>query len=211
MTHPVLRAVVLLSAFGAFPLALRAETPRVAIRIYDVAPAGPEMRTAAMHTASAIVRQAGVTVEWMDCSAGGAHHPCRTVPDVRELVVRIMPVPENGTDRSRDALSIRRMAGIGDQQLGFAAVGDASRSGILATVYLGNVQIVARNSGVSSGELLGRAIAHEVGHLLLPGGGHSPSGLMRAPWVYEELTENRREDWLFSPQDEHQLRAALAR
>ncbi len=54
--------------------------------------------------------------------------------------------------------------------------------------------------------LLGRAIAHEVGHLLLPGGRHSPSGLMRAPWVYEELMENRREDWVFSPQDGRQLR-----
>jgi hypothetical protein len=120
-----------------------------------------------------------------------------------------MPVPENGAIRSRDALSIRGMAGSGDQQLGFAAVGDESRSGILATVYLENVQLVARKSGIGSSELLGRAIAHEVGHLLLPGSGHSSSGLMRAPWAYQELMENRREDWVFSPRDGRELRAAL--
>jgi hypothetical protein len=90
-------------------------------------------------------------------------------------------------------------------------VGDPSRRGILATVYYESVRVVAQSSGVVPSKLLGRAIAHEVGHLLLPGGGHSPTGLMRAPWAYEELTENRREDWLFSPMDGRQLRVAAGR
>lgn len=178
--------------------------------MYDVAGAGPDVRAQAMRTAASIVDQAGVPVRWMDCSLGGADHPCRSVPGARELVVRIMPVPETGARRSRDALSIRGLRGVTDQQLGFAAVGDGSRAGILATVYFENVQLVARNSGVLMSRLLGRAIAHEVGHLLLPAAGHSPSGLMRAPWVYQELTENRREDWVFSPSDGRLLRAALS-
>jgi hypothetical protein len=97
-----------------------------------------------------------------------------------------------------------------DRQLGFAAVGDESRAGILATVYYESVETVARSSGLTISRLLGRAIAHEVGHLLLPGGGHSPSGLMRAPWAHQELMENRQEDWVFSPRDGRLLRAAVS-
>ena len=145
----------------------------------------------------------------MDCSRGGADHPCRTVPGARELVVRIMPVPEREAIRSRERLVDTRAS-----RVPLISSWDSPRwasrrgAGILATVYYESVLAVARNSGVATSKLLGRAIAHEVGHLLLPGGGHSPSGLMRAPWAYEELTENRREDWLFSPQDRRELRAA---
>jgi hypothetical protein len=35
--------------------------------------------------------------------------------------------------------------------------------------------------------LLGATIAHEVGHLLLPDGSHSPNGLMRGAWGDREL------------------------
>jgi len=211
MSHSVLRAVVALSTLAAASTQLHAEAPRLVIRMYDVAAVGPGVRAEAMRTAADIVDHAGVMVAWMDCSLGGADHPCRTVPGARELVVRIMPAPDAALSRSREALSIRAFSGAVDLQLGFAAVGDPTRWGILATVYYESAQSVARNSGVPASRLLGRAIAHEVGHLLLPGGRHSPSGLMRAPWVYEELVENRQEDWVFSPQDRRQLRAAVAR
>jgi hypothetical protein len=209
MTHLVVRAAVLLVLVVAPKLVFAGE-PRIVIRMYDIAGAGLEVRAEAMRIAASIVDHAGVTVRWMDCSRGGADHPCYTVPGARELVVRIMPTPETRTGRSREALSIRGMTDGADRQLGFAAVGDQSRAGILATVYYGSVEAVARSSGMATSRLLGRAIAHEVGHLLLPGGGHSPSGLMRAPWAFEELTENRREDWVFSPADGRQLRAAVS-
>jgi hypothetical protein len=210
MTHPVFRAAVLLVAFATLvsPCAALAQEARILIRMYDVAATGPELRAEAMRTAASIVSDAGVAVRWMDCSRGGADHPCRTVAGARELVVRIMPVPENGVSRSRQALSIRGISGATNQQLGFAAVGDPSRRGILATVYYESVRAVAQSSGVVLSRLLGRAIAHEVGHLLLPRRGHSPTGLMRAPWAFEELTEDRREDWVFSPMDGRQLRVA---
>lgn len=215
MTHNVSRAAAVLVAIAsaaafAIPRPAFAEEHRIVIRMYDIAGAGAEVRAEAMRVAASIVDDAGVAVRWTDCSRGGADHPCYTVPGARELVVRIMPTPATRTGRSREALSIRGMLDGADRQLGFAAVGDESRSGILATVYYESVEAVARSSGVTTSRLLGRAIAHEVGHLLLPGGGHSPSGLMRAPWAYQELMENRREDWVFSPADGRQLRAAVS-
>ena len=120
-----------------------------------------------------------------------------------------MPTAAEST-RSRDSLSIRGTVGDRDLQLGFAAVDPAIHVGVLATIFYDRVQIVATRGGLESGELLGRAMAHEVGHLLLRAAGHSRTGLMRAVWADAELTENRREDWVFSPQDRRQLLAAVS-
>jgi hypothetical protein len=114
------------------------------------------------------------------------------------------------TARSRDALSIRGTVGDQDLQLGFAAVDAGVHVGVLATIFYDRVQIVASRGALESGELLGRAMAHEVGHLLLRAAGHSRTGLMRAVWADAELMENRREDWVFSPRDRRQLRAAAS-
>jgi hypothetical protein len=67
------------------------------------------------------------------------------------------------------------------------------------------VQAIAQRTSIPSGSLLGRAIAHEVGHLLLGTNAHAPRGLMREIWTDAELALERREDWLFAPSE----RAAL--
>jgi hypothetical protein len=213
MSHIAARAVVTLSVLGALaaPADLRAEEsqPRIVIRMYDTAGVGQAVRGVAMRTTADIVQDAGIAVQWMDCSRGGADYPCRSVRDARELVVRIMPTAAD-TTRARDSLSVRGTVGNRDLRLGFAAVDPGVQVGVLATIYYDRVQAVAGRGGLDAAELLGRAMAHEVGHLLLRAAGHSPTGLMRAVWADAELTENRREDWVFSPQDRRQLRAAAS-
>jgi hypothetical protein len=48
---------------------------------------------------------------------------------------------------------------------------------------------------VSSGELLGRAMAHEIGHLILGTTQHDSRGLMRGRWTVIQLQNNRPRDW----------------
>jgi hypothetical protein len=76
----------------------------------------------------------------------------------------------------------------------------------MATLFFEQVITVAERAAVDPSELLGRALAHEVGHLLLGVTGHSPSGLMRAVWTDAELARNRPADWLFAPSDVRRLR-----
>ncbi|MEZ5360760.1 MAG: hypothetical protein R2748_00055 [Bryobacterales bacterium] len=52
----------------------------------------------------------------------------------------------------------------------------------MADVFLNRVRSHAEGMGVSEAVLLGHAIAHEVGHLLLGRNSHSVSGLMAAKW-----------------------------
>src|SRR5439155_10444253 len=55
-------------------------------------------------------------------------------------------------------------------------------------------------------KLLGRVVAHEVGHLLLGTTAHSATGLMRARWNDEEARRDHPMDWLLSWADARQVR-----
>jgi hypothetical protein len=68
---------------------------------------------------------------------------------------------------------------------------------VFTTVYCDRTKSVARAAGVDERRVLGYAIAHELGHLLLDTPGHSASGLMRAWWSAAELRRNTSADWGF--------------
>jgi hypothetical protein len=95
--------------------------------------------------------------------------------------------------------------------LGVSIVEGSTRAGALATVYLDLVESVARRTGIDVHALLGRAAAHEVGHLLLGSNHHSTTGLMRETWTDRELGRNDQRDWLFGASDRSQLREARLR
>ena len=196
MLHTFVRtagAVAFATALLAGP-AVQAAGPHVVIRVYDMATANATGRAAALRSAAHAMASAGITVDWRDCSRGGAAHPCRTVRSTGDLVVRILP-----------ASSQRPGAGV---ELGFAPIDPSGRATVIATVYYDVVERVAGRTGLDPHALLGRAIAHEVGHLLLRAPGHGRSGLMRPLWNDAELTQNRPEDWAFSDEESRQLRAA---
>ncbi len=50
------------------------------------------------------------------------------------------------------------------------------QAGTLATIYEDRVESLATEAHVDSGRLLGRAIAHEIGHLLLGTASHARAG-----------------------------------
>ena len=62
---------------------------------------------------------------------------------------------------------------------------------------------------MSDASLLGVAIAHEIGHLLLPYGSHSPSGLMQADWDDRQFVLARARLLRFTAQQAKQIRAHL--
>jgi hypothetical protein len=55
-------------------------------------------------------------------------------------------------------------------------------NGSLAQVFFKQVQDFARTYHVDLSRMLAYVIAHEIGHLLMPGGAHSPTGVMQAGW-----------------------------
>ena len=83
-------------------------------------------------------------------------------------------------------------------------------SGTLATIYLEPAERLAREARVTTGTVLARAMAHELGHLLLGTNTHSPRGLMRPVWTAEELTRNEPRDWTIPRAEGKKMSDALA-
>jgi hypothetical protein len=152
----------------------------VLIRTYNNYGLTASAMVAARVRAGGILQNAGLQAVWRDCSTG-----CADPLGPGELLVRIVAAPE----------------GVVAQSLGSALVNLQDRSGALATVYADRVSLVAARTGVDAATLLGRAIAHEIGHLLLGSAQHSAAGLMRAFWSDRELHRDLAADWTWSPED----------
>jgi hypothetical protein len=184
---PTAGAVTFATALLAVCPARAGDVP-IVVRVYDMATANAGGRTDALREAAHALASASVAVEWRDCSRGGASYPCRTVRGAAELVVRIMSDNAQSPD-----------------ELGFAPVDPAGRATVIATVYYDGVRRAASRTGLDEHVLLGRAIAHEIGHLLLRAPGHGDSGLMRPLWTDAELAANRPADWAFTDEESRLL------
>jgi hypothetical protein len=179
----------------------------VVIRVYDGAHTDDTTRAAAIRTASAILAETGLSAEWHDCTGDAERRHCDHLREARTLIIRIVPTLVPGTLASRGSIETLAKGDAAGLILGFAVVESPTGAGALATVFMDRVQAVAQRTAVPQSALLGRAIAHEVGHLLLATNAHSRSGLMREVWTDMELVLDRRNDWLFAPSDRSTLQA----
>ena len=159
------------------------------VRVYDAYGVSPSTLTSARGSVDHILTGAGIHVTWVQC-------PCDTAVGNAELVLRVVSAPPSSGDTS---------------ELGFSYVDVQQKSGTLATVYVDRVHRMAQLADVDEGELLGRAMAHEIAHLLLGTRDHASGGLMRGKWTVSELTTNRAFDWLLSRSDSARLQQALQR
>jgi hypothetical protein len=157
------------------------------VRVYDAYGVTPSTLTSARESVDRIMTGAGIRVTWVQC-------PCDTAVGNAELVLRAISAPPSSGDSS---------------ELGFSYVDVQQKSGTLATVYVDRVRRMAQLADVDEGELLGRAMAHEIAHLLLGTRDHASDGLMRGKWTVSELTTNRALDWLLSRSDGARLQQAL--
>ncbi len=178
--------------------AVTAGTP-VVVRVYDVAGLPAATRADALaHTAAALTR-AGLEAVWRICGARDVRDDaaCGRPLAPGELSVRVVraPVPPGHT---------------GALALGDALVDARSGGSVLATIYLDRVVWLARAAGTDADALLGRAIAHELGHLLMATVSHAAGGLMRPNWSRDDLRRNRAADWEFARDDVATIAARLA-
>jgi hypothetical protein len=78
-------------------------------------------------------------------------------------------------------------------------------------VFYRRVEAEAQRYTVSLALVLACALAHEVGHVLMPEGGHSEAGLMRACWNRDDFNSADRGQLRFVPEQVALIRhAAIA-
>ncbi|HSB15585.1 MAG TPA: hypothetical protein VLE22_14095 [Bryobacteraceae bacterium] len=144
----------------------QAEGGPLPIFVHDMAGVPDEVLSTARGEMARILSDAGVRVAWLDSANG---RPAGTI------ILRIVPATLDYVDK--------------------AALGLALLSGpeaVYATISYPRVQrCIARQfiSTASAGQVLGHAMAHEVGHILLGAGSHSENGLMRPTWDERALND----------------------
>jgi hypothetical protein len=154
-----------------------------------------------------IYRDAGVVITWKDVTPNSDEldAPQSTGPAVPGFALVVI------SSRNTDTLTVATDA------LG-GATGTAETRGRVAYVFYDRVERTARahlnrKSYLGTSEMdtvivLGHAMAHEIGHLLLPRG-HSALGLMRADWSTEDLRDAAHGELNFTPEQAEALRETL--
>jgi hypothetical protein len=199
----VLLAVVWLASVHV-PWAATPPAPGVTVivRAYDRFGVPPDEMDVARSTVQTIMRAAGVDIEWRTCRAG--HGPaarsldaCAEPLGLSDLIIRIVATP----------------AGMREPDvLGFSyIVGGGREPSVMGTVLADRTQAEARRLGLSYGTLLGRAVAHEIGHLTMGTLEHGGDGVMQASWPGRPDAHRLAERWQFTAHEAAIMRRALAR
>ena len=147
-------------------LNLAQATLTLGVTLHDSSGADAEDLAAARSQVSAIFREAGIAVSW-----GSASRP-REESDPFQITVLLRKRDPNWTPKRRPIM-------------GVALAPDARRG--VTTIYYSAIADVARQYSQPVPALLAIAIAHEIGHLLLPHPAHSSDGIMRADWEGDDL------------------------
>jgi hypothetical protein len=177
------------------------------IRLYNLTNAPAALVDRASTVTGQLLAGAGVTVVWQKgapnsfegrlSEMSAATPGSRATPDNREyLVVRLANGIPGHADRT---------------DLGYAL--PHARHGVHATVYYDMVErlFVGGRAMPNIGNLLGAAMAHEIGHVLLGSNEHSIQGIMKATWGPAEFQLLACKRLQFTPQESAGIRAGLYR
>jgi hypothetical protein len=180
---------VLLSVVG-FPFPQSACAAPVApdltitVRVYDYTRASPTILVGAEREAGRIFHEAGLKVVWLDCTNGPT------------------PIPQDLCQEALEAedVRLRIVLALGGHNFHDTAFGFAIAPA-LATVYYESALGFANydQAEFEASIVLGCAIAHEIGHLLLGSNSHSVFGIMRARWDRRDIQEGLMGAMLFTP------------
>ncbi len=172
--------------------------PGITLRLVNSARVSQGKLVEGEKEAAYILGKAGVSLTWQDCSAGSAGW--QTGPCAAGL---------GATDFWLHVAAWKPAAAVGEM-LGFTALSrDQGTDDSVAGVHYPAVRSVAGSFGVEEPEILGAALAHEIGHLL--GVGHSPMGVMCPQFGQSHIVQASAGGLLFSAPQASQIRTEIAR
>lgn len=149
----------------------------VSVGIYDYAHVGRTELNEAEGQAAGIFARVGVRIAWTDYSQNPRIDPFQRDNSDADLFLRILPA------------AMARRCNYKSGALGESVISPTAEGPLLggtANVFYDRVEHISSLWGLPPGKVLGDAIAHELGHLLL-GADHSGEGIMKALWSVEDL------------------------
>jgi len=165
-------ALVSFAAAGEVPVStsasLEAPVPELVVLIYGF----PGLSTWTLREAGAeaarLLRPVSVKFTWVNCNSSAPPPSCRPPLEPSALIVRILP---------------NALPSATSSALGFATL---SGDDPAAFIFYDRA-LALRTHARPMTSILGRAMAHEIAHLLLPPPGHANLGLMKGVWTADGL------------------------
>jgi hypothetical protein len=165
--------------------------PGLTIFVHMSVPAGERSIHRAEREAAYLLGKSGLEVVWINCLPGRERNPrCDAALTGESLVLRVAARPP---------------ATYHGEPFGTAVAG-----GNYASVYTEPVAALVKEIDSDYAQVLGDAMAHEIGHLLLGPGSHSPHGIMKALWGRKDVADASRRSLRFTADQGERMRAALA-
>lgn len=182
-------------AAGQSPSSLPSQPVGMHVHVYDYAPMPASVLAGAEQQVDMILLAAGVNVTWEVSTP--PTDPSKAKPTsprplhAASVELRIVPRfdPKAGFLRY-DAM-------------GFAVSPET------VTVSLAWVEKLASLGIAEEYQVLGVAMAHEIGHLFLGPNSHSPSGIMRAGWKEDDLLKASQARLTFTPDEARRIRTEV--
>ena len=165
------------------------------VRVYDYAQVPPKVLAKAEEQADMIFLEAGVEVTWENLS------PPKDPSQGR-------PVSPHPADSAGIDLRMVRHFESTTRVLRYDAMGFAVPPDTVA-ISLEWADKLASLGIAEEYQVLGTAMAHEIGHLFLGANSHSPVGIMRAGWKEQDLLEASQARLSFTDKQAMRIRAEV--
>ncbi|HEV2247162.1 MAG TPA: hypothetical protein VGW37_10970 [Terriglobia bacterium] len=175
------------------------DQPVMRVWIYNYAHVGKTDLGEAEGQAARIFATVGVRIAWTVFSQRPGTGMANSENSVADLFLRIFPA------------SMARRCNYKAGALGESVISPTAEGplpGGTANVFYDRVEHISSLWGLAPGEILGDAIAHELGHLLL-GADHSGEGIMKALWSVEDLELAKGDKLRFSSAETTALQRAV--
>jgi len=173
---------------------------KIEIHIYNYSSIPDETLARAEQETARIFQHIDVGAIWRVCpltSQEAIRNRACALPDVTtRLTLRLL------------SNSMADSFGVDGDIFGSAFLPGNEEFGVVANVYADRVRELA-NCKACLGAILGRVIAHELGHLLLGKNAHSAAGIMHTPWRARDLEPTREAAMSFLPGEAKRIRAQV--
>jgi hypothetical protein len=186
-------ATVILTILSPLRILAAAQTrgqTLIKVSVISLAELSPQTVKQAEQEAGRVFRSAGIEIVWLNCRIGGQdgdQGSCGESSFPSNLHLSILPNSKN----------------LPRSVVGLAFLGKQGQ-GCYADLFDEALRRLQNETDVSTAVILGHAMAHEMGHLLLGTNSHSPKGLMRAHWDRADLSAAMKGNLSFS--DEQSVR-----
>jgi hypothetical protein len=172
------------------------------VRVHNDSRVPEERIRAAEKVAARVLQKAGIEAQWSDCTVvGGVARSdsalCAERLRSQDLVVYFV-------DRLEAHFSWADRPA-----LGYSIIPHTHEVATTAFVSYTQIQQLSVYTSAGVEDLLGLAVAHEIGHLLFGTNEHANYGLMRAQWRLRDLEAKAWSEFEFTKDQVKRLRAAI--